>query len=875
MQIPAFSATELSGSLANLFLFAFDMDASISPVTILRLSSPSRILSSSCCPDKDLVLLISRHVNKDIISLWKIQGGKRWELEVDVGHRVDQVMDIAWAPDGQTIALAHNPPRITIHSIHDGHLERSFPVHISGLLAPYSFQLLRIWWFGKEPVVETKGPIPDIFKRDGVITGSSQSVLKMFPLLDPPQDDGALRTANPFLFQTGPARTELKSTLPETISSWPTLPSSLSLASIQSAAKAGPQSSRPGEELDEVDHANIDSILAVANDVGHIHYYLDAAYPLGHVSMGGDFSVVSLEQGHQRSTFFAHLETRRRDVGPITRLRPTVVDLPLLETRHPRDIASASSAARELVWYAKCAVKEMRESWFGSDAHAGARELGPKWIRALESRQKEQFGQDEPNAILDLTALLATGRPSEALADFLGSNEQMSDRGMQKWESTVVDSFTKLRDFSEKRLAPACQRLHLVLEEVHGWSLLPQQYGLFGFKTSDVEAILDLTARAIISSAWLTATARREVRRFKEFIAWIRHENNHINQSGDSAPPPRHDFLEVNNYLMSGLVVSPIDKWFMGPVPQFSSQDLGIAPGGHDLEEVMERARRVIDDPGQVAWKQGMKYKDLSHLDRNLDSLVEDLSVRCQRLFWRAAYATGQSATISHSLNSSSREDVRTTLPKVVHMRERTIRRREKGGGFLHYVAMQTPPIADTSFLFLARTHYKHDVSETALHVEVAMLECLVPGEGQSQDEGAMRGTVLDFEFFDEEDLVVVYRHGSLDTAVISLVNYSGVDYQDLKPDGYVNAPLREDLMVDALQQWRDKQLRSVPMPIKRCRALAGCKQGKISLAVNGRAGRRTACVLDHSGLNVEVMDMEGEPEETDEAEPIEAETEE
>lgn len=36
--------------------------------------------------------------------------------------------------------------------------------------------------------------------------------------------------------------------------------------------------------------------------------------------------------------------------------------------------------------------------------------------------------EDEPYAMLDLTNLLATGRASEALADFLGSGEQMTER---------------------------------------------------------------------------------------------------------------------------------------------------------------------------------------------------------------------------------------------------------------------------------------------------------------------------------------------------------------------------------------------------------------------------------------------------------------
>lgn len=88
---------------------------------------------------------------------------------------------------------------------------------------------------------------------------------------------------------------------------------------------------------------------------------------------------------------------------------------------------------------------------------------------------------------------LVTGRPSDAVSDFIGSGEQMSERvaisfpfnvtvkfeinncneqGLQKWESTVVEALSKLRDYSEQRMAPACQRLHIVLEELLGWSQL-------------------------------------------------------------------------------------------------------------------------------------------------------------------------------------------------------------------------------------------------------------------------------------------------------------------------------------------------------------------------------------------------------------------
>lgn len=84
---------------------------------------------------------------------------------------------------------------------------------------------------------------------------------------------------------------------------------------------------------------------------------------------------------------------------------------------------------------------------------------------------------------------MTTGRASEGLLNFIVVGEQFTERvsgaflsddmepeafekGMKKWENSVSDPLIKLRSFSEKRLAPALQRLHLVLEEVKGWSLL-------------------------------------------------------------------------------------------------------------------------------------------------------------------------------------------------------------------------------------------------------------------------------------------------------------------------------------------------------------------------------------------------------------------
>ena len=63
-------------------------------------------------------------------------------------------------------------------------------------------------------------------------------------------------------------------------------------------------------------------------------------------------------------------------------------------------------------------------------------------------------------------------------------------------------------------------------------------------------------------------------------------------------------------------------------------------------------------------------------------------------------------------------------------------------------------------------------------------------------------------------------------------------------------------------------------MPIRRSYVLAGCIGGDVSLALNGRIGRRVACVLDCKEAVLEVLDIEGESddEEWDEGEGVDVE---
>jgi anaphase-promoting complex subunit 4 len=147
------------------------------------------------------------------------------------------------------------------------------------------------------------------------------------------------------------------------------------------------------------------------------------------------------------------------------------------------------------------------------------------------------------------------------------------------------------------------------------------RYQVFRLDSSAVFQCLDLTGRALILFSWMASNARNELSRATHFIAWLRYgtadpppmpssiEKSHDDaevartHTGDPppAPPPlRHDVLRVNEYLVSGLEQSPLDRFFTGPIPRFTLQDIGVPRADMDLAATMARARLATQAPSRL-----------------------------------------------------------------------------------------------------------------------------------------------------------------------------------------------------------------------------------------------------------------------------------
>ncbi|KAF8872130.1 anaphase-promoting complex, cyclosome, subunit 4-domain-containing protein [Gymnopilus junonius] len=827
------------------------------PLASFRLPSPSRLVANSCCPEKDLVVLFSRLGGTDIMSLWNIsQGSRIWEVGVSEGSvNNSQATGVAWSPDGQSIAVICDPTSIALHSLQDGHITLSLTLPMLLDSEQGSIHFTEVWWFREEGKEARNSSIPDIFKRNEIITGSALSFLRLLPLLDNLQEEPDKLTATDlFAFQGSHTRLSHKSELPKSIARWPTLATDLPAASISNSS---PKTPSDRASINETDISNVNSVLMIADDSGRLLCYLDGTFPLGFIPSGSKTDIISLVKHPSRPLFVGH--SRTLGANPRTFLNLTAIDIPLLSQRITRDFAKLSSASRELIWYSMRVVKDMREAWYGSESISGARELGPKWVRSLEEKQKEQFGQEDPTPILDLTCLLTTGRATESLTDFLGSSEQMSERGIQKWEITVSDALIKLRDSSEKRIAPALQRLILILDELHGWAKLPQ-FRLFELQMDQVTQCIDLASRGIVVTSWLAALVRRELLRFREFMTWLRYEVNNIN-SPNEGHVARHDLLEVNNYLIDGLESSHVDKWFVGPVPQFQPNDMGVPSYGDvTLKGILQGARSHANNSSEMSWQKGSTQNNLEKLDRNVDALIHELANRCELVFSQASVASSRSAVVSFHDSPNAERMQEHVLDQTLTLlfRERTIMN-ETGELVQHLIARISS--SDENAIFLAQLRYKAVASSSPSEISIVPIECYFADESLRQTHF----DILDSDFFDDESVVIIGRHRQGERqAFIATFKYNNIGYQSLQSDGDVRAPTREDLIHNGWALWKKGHLSATRVPINRRRVLSGCKRGGVSLALNGRVGRRVACVLDSAGITLESFDLEGDGEETE-----------
>lgn len=186
---------------------------SFTELGVFTVPSDTRIPPGAINPAKDLMLLVHRGAGpRDTLSLWKLQGGKRWDADVLAPYTPKgQILRVAWSPDGwcalspvslagkgltrfnmsigDKFAVGHSAKRVTVHQVVDSTEHYRYLASASMADLPNKERPISGLRWIKKPqglfwTPETsKAPPPQLYPRGYDDPGSALYTLKLLPPL--------------------------------------------------------------------------------------------------------------------------------------------------------------------------------------------------------------------------------------------------------------------------------------------------------------------------------------------------------------------------------------------------------------------------------------------------------------------------------------------------------------------------------------------------------------------------------------------------------------------------------------------------------------------------------------------------------------------
>ncbi|KAF8761718.1 Anaphase-promoting complex, cyclosome, subunit 4 [Rhizoctonia solani] len=404
-------------------------------------------------------------------------------------------------------------------------------------------------------------------------------------------------------------------------------------------------------------------------------------------------------------------------------------------------------------------------------------------------------------------------------------------------------------------LTPPRARPHLYYAHTHIWTYLapytrlyrPDRYAQFRFSQEVIERCLSHAHRLVAYVQWLAIEANAELARFVEFIKFMRSEIQKAIEPDLNARPPgqtqvQYDTLEAMAYIEQGLLESALTAWFTGLGPRTYPGELSHATPP-TMREAIEQARRALDgkDDATVWVCRSMRGRCGGYNERCS-------SRRSIRTGWRGEDPKNE-GEIAEKQRELARECTWPSQEPVARPETYVVTRVKRDSG-REYRAFRWS-------LCLLRIRPEHEAQ--AQERAGVVIECKVNG---------IDVEILDIGFFDDNQLLVIIR--TRGRAHIGMIYYRELGWTEDVWGGQ-EVVSREGL-IEVVMHYHETDrvgLAQLAQTIARSRELQGCGTGPAQLAVNGRRGRRTACVLDSGGV-VEVLDMElegGEEEAESESE--------
>ncbi|KAG9055773.1 hypothetical protein FS842_001229 [Serendipita sp. 407] len=894
--------------------------SSFTPLGAFTVSADARLVPGACNPEKDLVLLIHHTDPRSTISLWKLQGTKRWEI--DAVANFDQtgwLRQVAWSPDGEKFALGHSARRITVHSLADGCEEFRYNGAASGDGVKATWKIATLSWL-KMPWRHfwdseiSSHPPPQIYPREYDSPGASLYLFKQIAKLDPKE---------PVIEKSAP--TEVSSAhkaprymTPSEANGWPSLPPNPVIASIATT------DIDPSDAVHSIDSnerwqlAQSNTCLFAGDNHGGLYPFIHGTFLAGTIDSESTFSQLRSIASAESCTYFSKLSFQPE--SPLLSFhsiagkmyQKATGDGYLMDPDYEiQDILRISTVARDLALYAARNCDEVMIAWMGGGGREGAREQNEKWCRLLENIQNRANPQKVKDVKRDLVALLFTGVPlSMSLVDHIQNGSQTTERNFKKWHGVVTDALAHIKHTIDLAIL-SLQRLIALLWDLYGLATIKSTSTYFMLDKERINRCIEAASATIEILSSMSEIVRRETRGFSHFMIWLRSIIPNLQKSDFLSKT--YDIVLVHAYITNGLFPSGLDSFFQPPrisLPVVAKNNPSLS-----IRQLATNARKALQQMQEERENGTTTYSiQQTHGQgqgrRNIIMAMNAIVSMCNFMFQSIASAItavhqkdANGANIDRAgdvglLASNPRSWKRILLPpgiKKAIFHEETIQLNQlqdiilretlvpNEKGALQYVMLRLPfvdkerhtkdtfdkPRNHQKLLILRLAHDNHPPKTQA--VGVAMLDLMLSSLAEPMEEtkeevernspsNSVDANLLDAQFYDSTCLAIVLQTIEAESRrCLALVDFSALKYHPLEcPDEII------DIEKQVLVQFDRKELLSQSVTFFRSRALPSFK-GSDTITLTMSSKRGVAVILDHQRWLVQSFDLNSD-EEGDEA---------
>jgi anaphase-promoting complex subunit 4 len=430
----------------------------------------------------------------------------------------------------------------------------------------------------------------------------------------------------------------------------------------------------------------------------------------------------------------------------------------------------------------------------------GAFDLPSKFIRNIN----DTLAQSSDGPIDFVTAtyqLVVTGECSDELRDWM--IDEIGERNLKRWEKASMFGMETIRRLVHECLLPAIERCQVVLSRLEGLSRFGKSAEVLGLETQSLNRVMDTVDCLNLLGHHLLKTVSQEIRQFSAFIRWLRLEVEiqGIEKENTGGPgSERLDEICMRRDEIESRTVLDYIEGVMGKSGMVAFLRPSVDARGSSLDgPAYDWSENQVDAGFYEVFKKMLKKTSEPGKRPALDGLLRRLKGQAEKVFDGIAQTLGKSILNRRICTLRSDCDSHVSPARMVV--------KGNGDGFVVVLATRQKSAATKMNLY----HISFEAANRGQKYEAREL---TTSGGQ---------TIVDMKFVDDTELMVLST--SQDSAHLYTLNYTSAE-----------------------PGWQERHTFD----------LSGGRSAPSELDVNGRNGRRAACVLEDA-IKFTVFDLDSE----------------